>query len=84
MKNIFKKSHFVIIIPRDEIEIFCQAVGDTLGPGVEIQREPVSLTKIIAKVIYPDGIQPRKFVDLGTRFNELLELQGNEKAVVKE
>ena len=75
MKNLFRKSHFVIIIPRDEIEIFCQAATDTLGPGIEIQREPISLTKVIAKVIYPDGIQPRKFVDLGTRFNELLQSQ---------
>lgn len=72
MKNLHKKTAFVIIIPRDEIEIFCRAITETIQ-DVEIDKTPQGGEKYIVRVKYPDGTNPQKFVDMGRRFNELLQ-----------
>lgn len=68
---------FVIIIPRDQITQFCQAVTDIIE-GSTVATAPLGLQKYNVTVRYPEHINPKKFVELGTHFNELLLKEAQE------
>lgn len=63
--------NFAVTIPREELSEFTQACEETIE-RVEIRKQPLTPSKYLVTVLYPEWVKPRVFVDLGKRFQELV------------